>query len=406
LAALGLVVAALGLAVRAFTVPLVRLAADRLAALLAGLAAAEDLAAVLDARAAGLDARAAVLDARAAGREALAAVPEGRAADRDRAVVPDDLVADRDLVVVPDDLVADRDLEAGLEAVDALGAVLACDMVFAAAVSDLAAVVMALVAVFIACMAVDIVLAEDVALVAAAVILVAAEVTFVAADETVLAATAVDGELAELVERVDLAPPLLLLVVLALRCGRLAARVGVLLLVDLVRALAEVRRAVVRVVVRAGTDLPPSRSITEVLFHEQHRFTHLIAAYLQNNGRKQTKIAAISPREVARTCPHAALRRRSRRRRRAREHPRRTRSVARSNTRTSADADAGRAVAGRVGPPPARLGPVKRVTRSGARPCSRTVPPGRPSLAGPGRQSGPGRGRQHQTHRSPPRRLR
>jgi hypothetical protein len=405
LAALGLVVAALGLAVRAFTVPLVRLAVDRLAALL-GLAAAEDLAAVLDARAAVLDARAAVLDVRAAGREALAAVPDGRVADRDLVAVPDDLVADRDLVVVPDDLVADRDLEAGLEAVDALGAVLAWDMVFAAAVSDLAAVVMALVAVFIACMAVDIVLAEDVALVAAAVILVAAEVTFVAADETVLAATAVDGELAEPVERVDLAPPLLLLVVLALRCGRLAARVGVLLLVDLVRALAEVRRAVVRVVVRAGTDLPPSRSITEVLFHEQHRFTHLIAAYLQNNGRKQTKIAAISPREVARTCPHAALRRRSRRRRRAREHPRRTRSVARSNTRTSADADAGRAVAGRVGPPPARLGPVKRVTRSGARPCSRTVPPGRPSLAGPGRQSGPGRGRQHQTHRSPPRRLR
>ena len=341
MAALGLVVAALGLAVRAFTVPLVRLAADRLAAL-PGLAAAEDLAAVLDARAAVLDARAAVLDVRAAGREALAAVPDGRAADRD-------------LVVVPDDLVADRDLVAGLEAVDALGAVLAWDIVFAAAVSDLAAVVMAFVAVFIACMAVDIVLADDVALVAAAVILVAAEVTFVAADETVLAATAVDGELAEpveRVERVDLAPPLLLLVVLALRCGRLAARVGVLLLVDLVRALAEVRRAVVRVVVRAGTDLPPSRSITEVLFHEQHRFTHSIAAYLQNNGRKQTKIAAISPREVARTCPHAALRRRSRRWRRAREHQERTRSVARSKAATSADADAGH-----VGAPPARLVP-------------------------------------------------
>jgi hypothetical protein len=369
LAALGLVVAALGLAVRAFTVPLVRLAADRLAALLAGLAAAEDLAAVLDGRAAVLDARAAVLDARAAvlaaraaGREALAAVPDGRAADRDLVAVPDDLVADRDLVAVPDDLVADRDLEAGLEAVDALGAVLAWDMVFAAAVSDFAAVVMALVAVFIACMAVDIVLAEDVALVAAAVILVAAEVTFVAADETVLAATAVDGELAEPVERVDLAPPLLLLVVLALRCGRLAARVGVLLLVDLVRALAEVRRAVVRVVVRAGTDLPPSRSITEVLFHEQHRFTHPIAAYLQNNGRKQTKIAAISPREVARTCPHAALRRRSRRWRPARAHPERTRSLARFKTATSADADAGRTGPGTWAPArPARA--RKRVTR-------------------------------------------
>jgi hypothetical protein len=243
--------------------------------------------------------RATVREALAAVPEALAAVLDGRAADRDREVVPDDLVADRRRVVLLDDLAEDRDREAGLDAADALGVVLACDMVFAAAVSDLAAVVMALVAVFIACMAVDIVRAEDVALVAAAVILVAAEVTFVAADETVRAAFAVDGALAERVERVDRAPPLLLLVVLDLRCGRLAAREGVLLLVDLVRALADVRRAVVRVVVRAGTDLPPSRSITEVLFHQQHRFTHSIAAYLQNNGRKQTKIAANSPREAA-----------------------------------------------------------------------------------------------------------
>jgi hypothetical protein len=302
LAALGLVVAAFGFAVRAFTAPLV---ADLLAALLAGLAADEDFAVVLDGPAAVPDARVAVRDARAAAPEVRVAVPDVRvpddlAADRDLDAAPDDLVADRDLDAVPDDLVADRDLEAGLEVGDALGVVLACDMVFAAAVSDLAAVVMALVAVFIACMAVDIVLAEDVALVAAAVILLAAEVTFVAADETVRAATAVDGALAEPVERVDLTPLLLLLVLLALRCGRLAARAGVLLLVDLVRASAEVRRAVVRVVVRAGTDLPPSRSITEVLFHQQHRFTHPIAAYLQHNGRKQTKFAANSPREVAR----------------------------------------------------------------------------------------------------------
>ncbi|HTW01878.1 MAG TPA: hypothetical protein VMF87_16380 [Streptosporangiaceae bacterium] len=292
MAALGLVVAALGLALRA--VALVRLAADRRAALLAGLAAAEDRAAVLDGRAAAPEGLAAL-----AVLAVLVAVPDDRVVDRDREAVPDDRVVDRDREAVPDDRDAgrdaDRDLEAGLEAVVALGVTLAWDMVFAAAVSDLAAVVMALVAVFIACMAVDIVLADDVALVAAAVILLAAEVTFVAADETVLAATAVDGALAELVERVDLAPPLLLLVVLALRCGRLAARAGVLLLVDLVLPLAAVRRAVVRVVVRAGTDLPPSRSITEVLFHQQRRFTHVIAAYLQNNGRKQTKIAANSP---------------------------------------------------------------------------------------------------------------
>jgi hypothetical protein len=302
LAALGLVVAALGLALRvAVPVRVVRLAADLRAALLAGLAAAEDLAAVLDGRDAVPEVRDAVPEVRDAVPDVLAAVPDVRDVDRDLDAVPDDRAEDRDLEAVPDVRDVDRDLEAGRDAVVAPAVTLAWDMVFAAAVSDLAAVVMALVAVFIACMAVDIVLADDVALVAAAVILVAAEVTFVAADETVRAATAVDGALAELVERVDLAPPLLLLVVLALRCGRLAARAGVLLLVDLVRAPAAVRRAVVRVVVRAGTDLPPSRSITEVLFHEQHRFTHSIAAYLENNGRKQTKIAANSPQREERT---------------------------------------------------------------------------------------------------------
>jgi hypothetical protein len=60
--------------------------------------------------------------------------------------------------------------------------------------------------------------------------------------------------------------------VLAFFCGRLAVRLGAvrlgavrldtvrldaLPLVDRVRALAELRRAAVRAVVRAGTDLPP-----------------------------------------------------------------------------------------------------------------------------------------------------
>jgi hypothetical protein len=219
----------------------------------------------------------------AAVRELDAAASAGLDAVRDR---DDALVADRDAVRDPDDddvrlagrdAVRDRDDDARLAGRDALGRagdiVLADDIVLAAAVSDLAAVVMALVAVFIACMAVDIVLAEDVALVAAAVIFVAAEVTFVAADETVLAAAAVDGALADDVARVDLDLVVLVLVVPAVLRGRLAARDGVLLLVDLVRALAGLRRAVVRVVVRAGTDLPPSRSITQVLFHEQRRFT-------------------------------------------------------------------------------------------------------------------------------------
>ena len=215
----------------------------------------------------------------AAVRELDAAAPAGLDAVRDR---DDALVAGRDAVRDPDDddvrlAVRDRDDDARLAGRDALGRagdiVLADDIVLAAAVSDLAAVVMALVAVFIACMAVDIVLAEDVALVAAAVIFVAAEVTFVAADETVRAAAAVVGALADDVARVDLDLVVLVLVVPAVLRGRLAARDGVLLLVDLVRALAGLRRAVVRVVVRAGTDLPPSRSITQVLFHEQRRFT-------------------------------------------------------------------------------------------------------------------------------------
>jgi hypothetical protein len=117
-AALGLVVAVLGLAVPAFAVPLVRLGADLRAALLAGLAARADRAAVPEALAA-------VPEALAAVPEALAAVPDGRAAERDREVVPDDLVADRDREVLLDDRAAERDLEAGREAADALGAALA-----------------------------------------------------------------------------------------------------------------------------------------------------------------------------------------------------------------------------------------------------------------------------------------
>jgi hypothetical protein len=126
---------------------------------------------------------------------------------------------------------------------------------------------MALAALFIACMAADIALAEDVALVAAAVILVAAEVTLVAADETVRTADA--GTLAEALAGVAR--------VLVVVFGLGAARLDALPLADLVpAALAGLRRAAVRAVVRAGTDLPPSRSITEVLFHERRRLTHSV----------------------------------------------------------------------------------------------------------------------------------
>jgi hypothetical protein len=156
-------------------------------------------------------------------------------------------------LAVPAGLAEDRDVLA-LDFGAAAGIALAVDIVLAAAVSDFAAVVMAFVAVFIACMAVDIVLAEDVALVAAAVILLAADVTLVAADETVRAATCADGVLLLAVVRLAL---VVVVLVVALFFGRLAVRLGALPLVDRVRALAGVRRAAVRAVVRAGTDLPP-----------------------------------------------------------------------------------------------------------------------------------------------------
>ena len=266
-------VVGLGLAVCAFTAEVLRLGAVRdLVAVPADLVAVRDFAAVV------------------AGRPAVRDLPTELA----DLTEPADLTPVRDLAAVVADRAAVRPLAAdfGLatrradEAALAAGIALTDDMDLAAIVSDFAAVVMALVAVFIACMAVDIVLAEDVALVAAAVILVAADVTLVAADDTVRAAVAVDGEFLGAASRVDLVARDL---VLAFLFGRLAARLGALPLVGLVRALAELRRAAVRVVVRAGTDLPPSRSITGVLFHTHRGFTHRCVLYLQNNGPKQMK---------------------------------------------------------------------------------------------------------------------
>jgi hypothetical protein len=179
-----------------------------------------------------------------AGRAVRDELPE---ADLEVPVLPDDdaVLAVRVLAVplaaldVPADLAVVAD---GLAA-DADG--LAEDIALAAAVSDFVAAVIALVALFIACMAVDIVLADDVAFVAAAVILVAALVTFEAADETVRAAFAVDGALLDAVVRV-------------VPAAAAPARLDVLLAGLVPVLLAGVRRAAVRVVVRAGTDLPPS----------------------------------------------------------------------------------------------------------------------------------------------------
>jgi hypothetical protein len=185
----------------------------------------------------------------------LAAVARAAVEPAGRAVRDEPAEADLEVPVRPDDdaVLAVRALPvppAGLAAADlAVVAVaaadgLAADIALAAAVSDFVAADIALVALFIACMAVDIVLADDVAFVAAAVILVAALVTFEAADETVRAAFAVDGAFLDAVVRV--VPEAL-------------ARLDVLLLDGLVPVLlAVVRRATVRVVVRAGTDLPPS----------------------------------------------------------------------------------------------------------------------------------------------------
>src|ERR1039457_7200164 len=126
---------------------------------------------------------------------------------------------------------------------------LATDIVFAAAVSALAAVVIALVAVFIACMAMDIVLADEVAFVAAAVILVAAEVTLVAAEDTVRAAAIAVGAALLAAERVVFAAVVLEPV---LAFGRAAAPFAAWALV------AVPRRTAARVIVFAGTELPPS----------------------------------------------------------------------------------------------------------------------------------------------------
>jgi hypothetical protein len=273
----------LGLAVCAFTAEVLRFGAVRdLVAVPADLVAVRDFAAVV----AGRPAVRALLTELADLTE-----PAGLAPVRDLAAVVADRAAVRPLAA--DFGLATRRAD---DAALAAGIALTDDMDLAATVSDFAAVVMALVAVFIACMAVDIVLADDVALVAAAVILVAADVTLVAADDTVRAAVAVDGEFLGAAPRVDLVARDF---VLAFLFGRLAARLGALPLVGLVRALAELRRAAVRVVVRAGTDLPPSRSITGVLFHTHRGFTHRCVLYLQNNGRKTTKTAAISPGEAA-----------------------------------------------------------------------------------------------------------
>ena len=189
-----------------------------------------------------------------------------------RAVLPDFAALARDAVEAAGRAVRDELPEAGLEVPvlpddDAVLAVrvlavplaaldvpadlavvadgLAEDIALAAAVSDFVAAVIALVALFIACMAVDIVLADVVAFVAAAVILVAALVTFEAADETVRAAFAVDGAFLDAVVRV-------------VPAAAAPARLDVLLAGLVPVLLAGVRRAAVRVVVRAGTDLPPS----------------------------------------------------------------------------------------------------------------------------------------------------
>jgi hypothetical protein len=219
------------------------------AGLAAGLGFAPVLAAALCPDAAVVRLPAAAGFAAVLGR----AVPAGLVTRDDRLAADADLEvpgrADEGVVlVVLVLLVLEAVLAVAPEPLAAAG--LATDMALAASVSDFVAAVMAFVAAFIACMAVDIVLAEDVAFVAAAVILVAAAPTLVAADETVRAAVAVDGAFRDAVDRP---------VTLAVARARVAGLLDALLLADLVRVLlAVLRRTPVRVVVVAGTDLPPS----------------------------------------------------------------------------------------------------------------------------------------------------
>jgi hypothetical protein len=223
--------------------------------------------------------------------EDFAALPPGAAAPAGR-VDRDDLaegdlevlvvLEDEPVLAVRDRAVPEADLDDAADLVPVAGAGaagLAVDIALAAAVSDFVAAVIALVAVFIACKAVDIVLAEVVAFVAAAVILVAAFVTLVAADETVRAALAADGAVLDAVDRVVL-PAVALL------------RLDVLLADLVLVLLAVLRRAGVRVVVRAGTDLPPSRSITvsySTAGIDLHTRWAPMGAASQSNGPKQTE---------------------------------------------------------------------------------------------------------------------
>jgi hypothetical protein len=244
-----------GRAVETFAPCSERLSAGRCGA---GFAGALGFALVLARVAAAAPLRVAAAVVRLPAAADLAAAVWGRAVPAGLVTCDDRLAADaalevpalpeEDAVLVVLDLAAPEVVLAAAAGVAAAG--LATDMAFAASVSDFVAAVMALVAAFIACIAVDIVLADDVAFVAAAVIFVAAAPTLVAADETVRAAVAVDGAFLDAVVRP---------VTVAVARARVAGRLDSLLLADLVRVLlAGLRRAAVRVVVRAGTDLPPS----------------------------------------------------------------------------------------------------------------------------------------------------
>jgi aryl-alcohol dehydrogenase-like predicted oxidoreductase len=263
----------------------------------------------------------------------LAGLAAAGLAVRDRLEAGDDLGdADEALVVLDlDPPAAVRVVVADLVVAGWPAVGLAEDIALAASVSDLLAVVMALVAAFIACIAVDIVLAEDVALVAAAVIFVAAAVTLVAADETVRAAVAgvavlldeARGALPdalravprdELPEAPRDAPLRVVLAADALVCvaGRLAERRDVLLLDDLVPVrLAGPLRAEVRVVVRAGTVLPPVLINQGVLFHPSRRFTRPLPPRLGTGGPFTRRTMAPSRPKTA-TSPRVAQQRQTR----------------------------------------------------------------------------------------------
>ena len=158
----------------------------------------------------------------------------------------------------------------GLAGAAPLAAGIAADMALAASDSDFTAVSIALVALLMARSALVIVFAESVAWVAAVFSFAAAFVTLVAADETSRGVTVPAALAGVRVVRFAAEPVVRLAVADVVRVAVVRLAVVVAALVPL--ALAR-WRAGFAAAVSVGTELPLSRSVTEVSFHVAECFT-------------------------------------------------------------------------------------------------------------------------------------